>query len=55
MSAGKKYEMPQGASETVIRGYREADIDKIKQITKVQFCIGQRKIFFKLFSQDADA
>ena len=34
---GKKYEMPQGDSETVIRGYREADIDKIKQITKVQF------------------
>ena len=34
---GKKYEMPQGDSETVIRGYREADTDKIKQITKVQF------------------
>ena len=34
---GKKYEMPQGDSETVITGYREADIDKIKQITKVQF------------------
>lgn len=34
---GKKYEMPQGDSETVIRGYREADMDKIKQITKVQF------------------
>lgn len=34
---GKKYEMPQGDSETVIAGYREADIDKIKQITKVQF------------------
>ena len=29
--------MPQGDSETVITGYREADIDKIKQITKVQF------------------
>ena len=34
---GKKYEMPQGDSETVIIGYREADTDKIKQITKVQF------------------
>ena len=34
---GKKYEMPQGDSKTVIRGYREADTDKIKQITKVQF------------------
>lgn len=32
---GKKYEMPQGDSETVIIGYREADTDKIKQITKV--------------------
>ena len=51
MSAGKKYEMPQGDSETVIRGYREADIDKIKQITKVQFCIGQRKIFQIVFAR----
>ena len=34
---GKKYEMPQGDSEPVIKGYREADTDKIKQITKVQF------------------
>lgn len=34
---GKKYEMPQGDSETVIAGYRETDIDKVKQITKVQF------------------
>ena len=36
---GKKYEMPQGDSETVITGYREADIDKIKQITKNDFFI----------------
>ena len=34
---GKKYEMPQGDSETVIAGYRETDIDKVNQITKVQF------------------
>lgn len=48
---GKKYEMPQGDSETVIRGYREADTDKIKQITKVQFCIGQRKNFQIVFAR----
>lgn len=33
----KEYEMPEGTMEEVIRGYRSAALDKIKQFTIVQF------------------
>lgn len=33
----KKYDMPEGNMEEVVKGYQEAAIDKIKEFTKVQF------------------
>ncbi len=33
----KQYEMPEGKMEEVIAGYKEAEFDKIRQFTKVQF------------------
>lgn len=33
----KKYDMPEGNMEKVVKGYQEAAIDKIKEFTKVQF------------------
>ena len=33
----KKYDMPEGNMEEVVKGYQETAIDKIKEFTKVQF------------------
>ncbi|MCI5952753.1 MAG: TetR/AcrR family transcriptional regulator [Anaerostipes sp.] len=37
MERVKKYEMPEGNMEEVVKGYQSMALDKIKQFTKVQF------------------